>query len=151
MGITGCKPMSEEIINADGSRNYQANILLDNVKRLEEENKRLQAENEQLKNNIELMTKYNDENFDELLKCRKENEELKNKNYTLQGGWDFQIKMNEKLNKKLDNLLKYRKALEEIRTIAKSFDYWRNTLAGASEKINEIKDIVNEVLGVPND
>ena len=33
--------MTEEIINADGSRNWQANILLDNVKRLEQENKEL--------------------------------------------------------------------------------------------------------------
>lgn len=33
--------MTEEIINADGSRNWQANILLDNVKRLEQENKEI--------------------------------------------------------------------------------------------------------------
>ena len=41
-----------------------------------------------------------------------------------------------------------RKALKEIRTIAESFDYWRNTLAGASEKIHEIEEIVDEVIGV---
>ena len=33
--------MTEEIINTDGSRNWQANILLDNIKRLEQENKEL--------------------------------------------------------------------------------------------------------------
>ena len=33
--------MDKEILNSDGSRNYQVNILLDNVKRLEKENARL--------------------------------------------------------------------------------------------------------------
>ena len=33
--------MTEEIINSDGTRNWQANILQDQVKRLEQENKRL--------------------------------------------------------------------------------------------------------------
>ena len=33
--------MTEEIINADGSRNWEANILFDNIKRLEQENKHL--------------------------------------------------------------------------------------------------------------
>ena len=37
----GGKGMTEEIINSDGSRNWQANILLDNIKRLEQENKEL--------------------------------------------------------------------------------------------------------------
>ena len=36
--------MTEEIINSDGSRNWQANILLDNVKRLEQENKELKSD-----------------------------------------------------------------------------------------------------------
>ena len=40
--------MTEEIINSDGSRNWQANILLDNVKRLEQENKQLKEENKTL-------------------------------------------------------------------------------------------------------
>jgi len=48
--------MTEEIINADGSRNWEANILLDNVKRLEQENKELKIVKEQLK-------KWNDENL----------------------------------------------------------------------------------------
>jgi DNA repair exonuclease SbcCD ATPase subunit len=34
--------MTEEIINADGSRNWQANILLDNITRLEQERNDLQ-------------------------------------------------------------------------------------------------------------
>lgn len=33
----------KEIVNADGSRNWQANILLDNLKRLEQENAELKA------------------------------------------------------------------------------------------------------------
>ena len=33
--------MTEEMINSDGSRNWEANILLDNVKRLEQENKEI--------------------------------------------------------------------------------------------------------------
>ena len=36
--------MTEEIINSDGSRNWQANILLDNVKRLKQENKELKKQ-----------------------------------------------------------------------------------------------------------
>ena len=39
----------KEIVNTDGSRNWQANILLDNLKRLEQENAELKAENARLK------------------------------------------------------------------------------------------------------
>lgn len=39
--------MTEEIINSDGSRNWQANILLDNVKRLEQENKELKSQRDE--------------------------------------------------------------------------------------------------------
>jgi predicted RNase H-like nuclease (RuvC/YqgF family) len=38
--------MTEEIMNPDGSRNWQANILLDNIKRLEQERNELKQENE---------------------------------------------------------------------------------------------------------
>ena len=38
-----------EITNEDGSRNWEANILFDNVRRLEQENAELKAENERLK------------------------------------------------------------------------------------------------------
>lgn len=41
--------MTEGIINADGSRNWQANILLDNIKRLEQEREELKKENERYK------------------------------------------------------------------------------------------------------
>lgn len=40
--------MTEEIINSDGSRNWEANILLDNIKRLEQENKELKKANQSL-------------------------------------------------------------------------------------------------------
>lgn len=46
-----------EIINKDGSRNWEANILFDNVKRLEQENTELKAENERLKNMFEQISK----------------------------------------------------------------------------------------------
>ena len=45
--------MTEEIINADGSRNWQANILLDNVKRLEQENKELKETVKDLNQSIQ--------------------------------------------------------------------------------------------------
>lgn len=41
--------MTEEIINSDGSRNWQANILLDNVKRLEQENKQMKSALEKIR------------------------------------------------------------------------------------------------------
>ena len=41
--------MTEQIINSDGSRNWQANILLDNITRLEQENKELKEENIKVK------------------------------------------------------------------------------------------------------
>lgn len=40
--------MTEEIINSDGSRNWEANILLDNIKRLEQENEKLKKEVKQI-------------------------------------------------------------------------------------------------------
>ncbi len=99
---------------------------------------KLMQENEQLKeSNLQLQTI--DMEIDRNNKYRKENEELKNKNYTLQSGWDFQIKMNEKLNKKLDNLLKLRKALEEIR------DNCVEMLATIEEEGKPNKSIVDTV------
>lgn len=70
----------KEIVNADGSRNWEANILFDNIKRLEQENaelkaykdvnedfktawEELKAENERLKN---LLTNIKDECSDKL-------------------------------------------------------------------------------------
>jgi hypothetical protein len=41
--------LSEEILNADGSRNWEANILMDNIKRLEKENKALKEQNNNLR------------------------------------------------------------------------------------------------------
>lgn len=36
--------MTKELINSDGSRNWEANILLDNIHRLEQENKELRQQ-----------------------------------------------------------------------------------------------------------
>ena len=44
--------MVEGILNPDGSRNWQANILLDNVRRLETEKQELEQEIENLKQKI---------------------------------------------------------------------------------------------------
>lgn len=44
--------MTEEIINSDGTRNWGANILLDNIKRLEQENKQMKSALEEIKNDI---------------------------------------------------------------------------------------------------
>lgn len=43
---------NKEIVNTDGSRNWQANILLDNLKRLEQEIAALKAENARLKEEL---------------------------------------------------------------------------------------------------
>lgn len=48
----------KEITNADGSRNWEANILLDNIKRMELENAELKAENDRLKEEIKEVKKY---------------------------------------------------------------------------------------------
>jgi hypothetical protein len=41
--------MTEEIINSDGTRNWEANILLDNIKRLEQENKQMKSALEEIR------------------------------------------------------------------------------------------------------
>ena len=62
---TNCSQLTDkEIINADGTRNWQANILLDNVKRLE-------AENSDLKQQLAEIGK----TWGEILQMRKEKED----------------------------------------------------------------------------
>jgi organic radical activating enzyme len=109
----------KEIKNADGSRNWEANILLDNIKRLEQENAELKA--------------YKDVNEDfktawEELKA--ENDRLKEENYQLQK--DCQICENfidfipckpiRDMDYDLQNVInqrdKYIQTLQEIREIA---------------------------------
>lgn len=130
---------------------------------LEKELDDLQAENEQLKNNIELMAKYNDENFAELLKCRKENEELKEQ----LSGKTFFCENCEKLAREseefkatADDLLKiqyaladscnkYSKALEEIKEYASAIEK-EELIAGyairAKSALWRIVKKINEVL-----
>ena len=141
-----------------------------------EKYERLQKENEQLKNNIELMAKYNDENFDELLKCRKENEELKKEinlyknsivaNHDRAIGKRFEevLEENERLKEENSKIVwdevcttncskykaynKYRKALEEIREIAGvRFLSGINEEADAyNQDMSRIYNKINEVL-----
>lgn len=115
--------MSEGVINNDGSRNWQANILFDNVKRLEEENQRLKAENEKLKEKIH---KHNSKGFcmcefsnnliaeNKILKA--ENERLKKENEELKAEINRSVDF---YDEKLTQNIQYKQALEEIREIAK--------------------------------
>ena len=64
--------MTEEIINSDGSRNWQANILLDNIKRLEQENKQLTQWLDEARRNADFWC-------DKCTGLEQENKELKEK------------------------------------------------------------------------
>lgn len=94
--------MDKEIINADGSRNWEANILLDNIKRLEQENAELKAYkdvNEDFKTSWEELKAENERLKEEILKWQKA--------YSRQ----YQINENKGYNKKEEQ---YRQTLQEI-------------------------------------
>ena len=107
--------MTEEIINSDGTRNWQANILLDNVKRLEQERDELLEEIKQLHNGRrteELYTLFGKpiKYWEEL---EQENERLKE----LIGKTRYnRLEMYESFETECN---KYRSALEEINIIVK--------------------------------
>jgi hypothetical protein len=69
--------MTEEIINPDGSRNWQANILLDNVKRLEQENKELKKQIESDKGLITEGGKQQYQYLQKIVELEQKNKELK--------------------------------------------------------------------------
>lgn len=117
--------MTEEIMNSDGSRNWQANIFLDNVKRLEQENKELKEQNENIINEYNKLQAeiIGDMEFKELMLTGitplKVLQNLKERNRELQAFYDVHesFKTDFDTNRKLlDN---YRSALEEIRRICK--------------------------------
>lgn len=124
--------MAEGIINADGSRNWQANILLDNVKRLEQERNDLQ-------DRLLTLADTYQETRNTCKRLEQENKALqayKDINEDFKKAWD-------ELNEKYKQL---RSALEEIKSMVDNFDYWNSNLTMASEIIGEVKDKINEVL-----
>lgn len=139
--------MTEEIINADGSRNWQANILLDNIKRLEQENKYFEILVKSLYKRIEELEKENEAlAFRERLykadyeASEQENKELKNKNICRETCEYFKRICNEN-----SLLIKYRSALEEIRELAeKSIKISYNL--EVNSMLYDIIDKINEVL-----
>ena len=107
----------KEIKNADGSRNWEANILLDNIKRLEQENAELKAYkdvNEDFKTAWEELKAENDR-----LKARKD------KYY--QQTLDDEIQINELLH-----------TLQEIKTIAERAFAVCDDDCGNANKFKEI-------------
>jgi len=114
--------MTEKIINSDGSRNWQANILLDNVKRLEQENKELKEEKD----------KYYQQTLDD--------EILMN-----------ELSLEVDLRKKesdfyLEKLSSYRSALEEIRKLTVIGVNASQCNCGLKALADDILNKINEVL-----
>lgn len=116
--------MDKEITNADGSRNWEANILFDNVKRLEQENAELKEEVKQLhncRNPEELYTLFGKpiKYWEEL---RAENERLKEKikMYKSEDTRKHNIIMETLQHEKkaLDVFIKYKHTLQEIKETA---------------------------------
>ena len=64
----------KEIINPDGSRNWQANILLDNIKQLEAENARLKEDYEALISNMDFEVQKKEVLEAENARLKRENE-----------------------------------------------------------------------------
>lgn len=136
--------MTEEIINSDGSRNWQANILLDNIKRLEQENRALRKANEI---SIEKVTVTAEAK--RLKELEQENKELKETIKQYCEWLDEERESNDKLQKVYQNdhcdLLNYRFALAEIQKAIKSYDLAVDN--GVSvDTLYTIGKIINEVL-----
>lgn len=137
--------MTEEIINSDGSRNWQANILLDNVKRLEQENKELKSQIESQKGLITVGGKQQYEylqRIDELEQANRELKAYKAVNEDFKKAWD-------ELNEKYKQL---RSALEEIKNDLKEVckeecDYTKPKFCGDCDcRYGQILNKINEVL-----
>ena len=126
--------MTEEILNIDGSRNWQANILQDQVKRLEEELKQVNEDFSCIEKDYRLLNKQinalkqeNKELKDEINKLGKKHEDYCNIMY-----WQMKEQMD-----------KYRKALEEIHVRIINQNAWVGKL---TECENEIFKITGQVL-----
>jgi DNA repair ATPase RecN len=117
----------KEIKNADGSRNWEANILLDNIKRLEQENAELKA--------------YKDVNEDfktawEELKA--ENDRLK---YELYVTLKEKDRWNSNCNNFYDVCKKQYQTLQEIKSIAERAFAVCDDDCGNANKFKEIIEL----------
>ena len=147
---------TEEIINSDGSRNWQANILLDNVKCLEKENKSLYEEKNCLHKIIDRLLEnagyskdiasaedfedvYEDMQIkrNELIELEQENKELKTCIEMIKNTEGQAHIEGVRLSKENE---RYRSALEEIRILA--------TKNVNIENFVKIQNKINEVLNV---
>ena len=124
--------MTEEIINADGTRNWEANILLDNIKRLEQENNSLEAELQ----NITVQSN------NEITALKQENKELKemlSKEPKAMEAFQISYSGLKRDNETLWGMVKdYKTALEEIKALCNK---------GAGVYTNaKVVGLINEVL-----
>jgi uncharacterized coiled-coil DUF342 family protein len=123
--------MTEEIINSDGSRNWEANILLDNIKRLKQER-------DDIQDRLSTLADTYQETRNVCKRLEQENKELqayKDINEDFKKAWG-------ELNEKYKQL---RSALEEIQKVIKSYDLTVDN--GASvDTLYTIRKIINEVL-----
>lgn len=129
----------KEIINSDGSRNWEANILLDNVKRLEQENaelknildckngtiETLKAENEQLKEEVRTEKIYSSqiEELEESLN------HLKQKNAELKA--------------ELNQYKKYKFLFEKAKEFKEKSDKWAEKCLAENE---DLKDTIKRTV-----
>ena len=104
--------MTVEIINSDGSRNWQANILLDNIKRLEQENRELGRKAFLAEQNVRTTASTFCEKDNKIIELEQENKELKK-----------QLLEDKILDEHIESLSQediYRTALEKIREIIRA-------------------------------
>lgn len=146
----------EEITNADGSRNWEANILLDNVKRLEQENAKQKemikkqwklleqcgvsagGELKRVSYLLEQLMEQNKELIEDNLNLSKENARLKEENQSL-----------SMLGTDLANA--HETVRKEFFRADKNKDMWREKTEKLQQTLQEIKDYLNTLSGIDND
>lgn len=133
--------MQKEIINSDCSRNWQANILLDNITRLEQENNSLQAQ----LNNITVQSN------NAITALEQENKELKemlSKEPKAMQAFQIAYSSNKKENEVLWGMVKdYKTALEEISSkLDRALDADETDAEESFDLLYEIQDKIEEVL-----
>lgn len=136
--------MSEEILNSDGTRNYQANILLGNVRRLEQENLQLLEVNREYKNMGDTLLAEKNALQIACNELRKKNERLQ-KMTCPNCGEEMLTPSGAEL---YDKVLDYKQAFEEIKNIAELDIYYNVKLDKYtfSTYAQRILDTINEVL-----
>lgn len=128
--------MTKEIINSDGTRNWQANILQDQVKRLEEELKQANEDFSCIEKDYRLLNKQINALKQENKRLMKENEE-----------WHIKYAGCNTANNAIQEENKqYRSALEEIKVIADDTFKVCDDDCGNARKIKLIINKINEVL-----